>query len=79
MIVQILGGGCPKCHQLEKNAREAISRLGVQAEVAKVTDMDRIVEMGVMVTPALAVDGVVKKAGSVLSTDQIVEILRAGT
>ena len=77
MTVQILGGGCPKCHQLEKNAREAISRLGVEADVEKVTDMDRIVEMGVMVTPALALDGVVKKTGSVLSADQIVEILKA--
>ena len=76
MTVQILGGGCPKCHELEKNAREAISRLGLDATIAKVTDMDRIVEMGVMVTPALAVDGDVKRAGAVLSADQIVEILR---
>ena len=76
MTVQILGRGCPKCHQLEENAREALSRLGLEAEVEKVTDMDRIVEMGVMVTPALALDGTVKKSGSVLSTDQIVEILK---
>lgn len=75
MTVQILGGGCSKCHQLEANAREAVSRLGLDAEVAKVTDMDEITEMGVMVTPALAVDGVVKKSGSVLSTDQIAQIL----
>ena len=77
MKVQILGGGCSKCHQLEANAREAISRLGLDAEIAHVTDMDQITEMGVLVTPALAVDGVVKKSGSVLSTDQIVDILRS--
>ncbi len=77
MTVQILGGGCPKCHQLEKNAKEAIARLGINATVAAVTDMDKIVEMGVMVTPALAVDGTVKKAGAVLSVDQITQILKA--
>ena len=78
VTVQILGGGCPKCHQLEKNAKEAIARLGLTATVAKVTDMDKIADMGVLVTPALAVDGTVKKAGAVLSVDQIVQILKAG-
>jgi small redox-active disulfide protein 2 len=78
VTVQILGGGCAKCKQLEKNAKEAIARLGLNATVAKVTDMDQIVEMGVMVTPALAVDGTVKKAGVVLSVDQVVQILKGG-
>jgi small redox-active disulfide protein 2 len=78
VTVQILGGGCAKCRQLEKNAREAIARLGWDAEVAEVTDSDRIMEMGVMVTPALAVDGTVKKSGAVLSVEQIVEILKGG-
>ena len=77
MTIQILGGGCAKCHQLEANAREAISRLELDAEVAKVTDMDQITDMGVMVTPALAIDGVVKKSGTVLSVDQIADILEA--
>lgn len=75
MTVQILGGGCAKCHQLEANAREAISRLGLDAEISMITDSDQITEMGVLMTPALAMDGVVKKSGSVLSADQIVEIL----
>ena len=78
MTVQILGSGCAKCQQLEKNAKQAIARLGLSATVAKVKDMDQIVEMGVMVTPALAVDGTVKKAGVVLSVDQIVQILKGG-
>ena len=78
MTVQILGSGCAKCQQLEKNAKEAIARLGLSATVAKVTDVDQIVEMGVIVTPALAVDGTVKKAGVVLSVDQIVQILKGG-
>jgi len=78
VTVQILGSGCAKCQQLEKNAKEAIARLGLSATVAKVTDVDQIVEMGVIVTPALAVDGTVKKAGVVLSVDQIVQILKGG-
>jgi small redox-active disulfide protein 2 len=78
MTLQILGGGCPRCAQLEKNAKEAIARLGLNATVAKVTDRDEIVEMGVLVTPALAVDGSVKRAGAVLSVDQIVQILKPG-
>jgi small redox-active disulfide protein 2 len=76
MTVQILGSGCRKCRLLEQNAREAVSRIGVEAKVEKVTDMDDIVEMGVMVTPALAVDGNVKKAGTVLTPEQIADILK---
>lgn len=78
MKVQILGMGCPKCQTLEKNAREAVARLGLPAEVEKIKDLDRIMEMGVMVTPALAVDGVVKQAGKVLTTEQIAGILQGG-
>ncbi len=76
MTVQILGSGCPKCRQLEKNARDAIARLGLDATVAKVTERDAIVEMGVLMTPALAIDGAVKKSGTVLSVEQVVEILK---
>ena len=78
MKVQILGMGCPKCKQLESNAREALTKLGLSAEVEKVADMDRIVNMGVMITPALAIDGVVKSAGKVLSPDQIAQVLKGG-
>ena len=78
MKVQILGMGCPKCQMLEKNAREAVARLGLPAEVEKIKDLDRIMEMGVMVTPALAVDGVVKQAGKVLTPEQIAGILQGG-
>jgi len=78
MTVQILGTGCPKCMQLEQNAKAAVKELGSAAVVEKVTDIDRIMDMGVMVTPALAVDGTVKSAGKVLSKDQIVAILKGG-
>jgi len=79
MVVQILGTGCPKCKALEANARAAIESLGLQAEVKKVTDLNDIMGMGVMVTPALAIDGTVKSAGKILTTAQIADILRGGT
>jgi len=74
--VQILGVGCPNCKKLEDNAREAIKALGIDAEIEKVTDIDQIMSFGVMMTPALAIDGVVKSAGKVLSKEQIMELLR---
>jgi small redox-active disulfide protein 2 len=78
MKIQVLGTGCPKCRQLEANARAALAGMNLSATVEKVTDVDAIMNMGVMMTPALAVDGVVKSAGKVLSEDQIVQILAAG-
>ena len=73
--VQILGTGCPKCKALTRNAEEAIRELGLDAEIEKVDQIKDIVAMGVMMTPALAVDGVVKGSGKVLSVDQIKEAL----
>ena len=71
MKIQILGAGCPKCKQLEENAREAVASKGVDAVIEKVTDIDEIMEMGVMMTPALVIDGEVKSVGKVLTPDQI--------
>ena len=76
MTIQILGMGCPKCQALEANAKAAVERVGLDAEVVKVTDADAIADMGVMVTPALAVDGAVKKTCKVLSVDEIVALLK---
>jgi small redox-active disulfide protein 2 len=78
MKIQILGTGCPKCNTLERNAREAVTIAGVDAEVEKVTDLDEIMEMGVMVTPALAVDGDVKQAGKVMTVEEIAAVLAEG-
>lgn len=78
MKVQILGTGCAKCRLLEEHARQAVAAAGVAADIEKITSIDDIMEMGVMMTPALAVDGTVKSAGRVLSVDQIAEILKAG-
>ncbi|NBF40631.1 MAG: thioredoxin family protein [Spirochaetes bacterium] len=79
MKIQILGPGCPNCENLEKNAREAAKRLGIDASFEKVTDSNQIVEMGVMRTPGFAVDGEVQKSGKVFSTEEIEESLKAFT
>ena len=71
MKIQVLGMGCPKCKQVAENAQEAIRALGVEAEVVKVQDIQEIMQFGVMVTPALAIDGEVKVAGKVPKASEI--------
>ena len=78
MKIQILGAGCPKCQQLAENARAAASEMGISVEIEKVTDINRITDMGVMITPALVVDGVVKSTGKVLGKDEIAQIINGG-
>lgn len=79
MVVQILGTGCLKCKALEANARQAIEAGSIDATIEKVTELDRIMDMGVMITPALAVDGEVKSSGKLLNKDQILTILNGAT
>jgi len=76
MTIQILGTGCPKCKALEANSKKAIENLGIDATVEKITDIDKIMEMGVMVTPALAIDGKVKTTGRFLNQDQIANYIK---
>lgn len=76
MKIQILGSGCPKCKTLEANAREAVASLGLDIDVEKVTDIDAIMEMGVMMTPALAIDGEVKSVGKLLTVDQVGALIK---
>ncbi|MDD3777422.1 MAG: thioredoxin family protein [Actinomycetota bacterium] len=75
MKVQILGTGCPKCKQTELNAMEALTNLGIQAEVEKVTDINQIVDFGVLATPALAIDGEVVFSGRTPSVQEIEGVL----
>ena len=77
MKVQILGSGCTKCKLLEQHAREAVAELGIPAEIVKVQDIETIMQMGVMSTPALAIDGIVKSVGRVLTKDQVIAQLQA--
>jgi small redox-active disulfide protein 2 len=69
--LQVLGTGCPKCKKLAENAEAAAKALGIEYELEKVTDINKIMKFGVMITPALAVDGEVKTAGKVPSVDEI--------
>jgi small redox-active disulfide protein 2 len=63
--IEILGMGCPNCKRLEENVRKAVSELGLEAEISKVTDIRKIMEYGVMATPALVFDGRVVASGRV--------------
>jgi small redox-active disulfide protein 2 len=74
--IQILGTGCPKCRQLAENAQAAAEELGIDYEIQKITQIHEIMKMGVMMTPALAVDGVVKIAGKAASPEEIKTLLR---
>jgi len=76
MKIQILGTGCPKCKQLEANVRKALQETGKKAEIEKVTDINRIIEAGVMATPALAIDGEVKSAGKIADVQEIKKLLQ---
>ncbi|MFA6141962.1 MAG: thioredoxin family protein [Candidatus Omnitrophota bacterium] len=75
MKIEILGAGCPRCKQLTANAEAAVKELNIQAEISKVTDIIKISEYGVMMTPALAIDGAVVSFGKVLSKDEIKKII----
>jgi small redox-active disulfide protein 2 len=78
MKIQILGSGCAKCRLLEENVKTAVKNTGVSAEVGKVTDPEQIIGFGVMMTPALVVDGEVRSSGRVLSADQVAQIIAPG-
>ena len=73
--LQILGTGCPKCKKLAANAEAAAEALGIEYTIEKVTDINEIMTFGVMMTPALAVDGVVKVVGKVPAPDEIKPLL----
>ncbi len=69
--IQILGTGCPKCKKLAENAEAAAKAAGIEYELVKVTQINDIMAMGVMMTPALAIDGAVKTVGKVATPEEI--------
>ena len=73
--IQILGTGCPKCRKLAENAEAAAKELNIEHEIEKVADINEMMKFGVMVTPALAIDGQVKSVGKVVSPDEIKAML----
>jgi small redox-active disulfide protein 2 len=74
--IQILGTGCAKCFKLTENTKAAADQLGLDYEIEKVTDLNKIAAFGVMMTPALAVDGQVKSAGKLLDVDAIKPLIQ---
>lgn len=74
--LQILGTGCAKCIKLAHNTEEAATKLGIEYEIEKVTDINQIMKFGVMMTPALAVDGTVKVVGKVLTSAEIEKLIK---
>ena len=75
MIIKILGSGCKKCKKLEENARQAISQLTGDYTIEKVTDLNNIMNYGVMITPALVIDEEVVSVGKVLSPEDIKKLI----
>lgn len=76
MKIQVLGTCCPKCKRLVELVDEIVSELGPGYEVEKVTDIKDIMAFGVMMTPALAIDGEVKSSGKLLTPDEIRELIQ---
>jgi small redox-active disulfide protein 2 len=79
MKIEIFGTGCPKCKKLFENAQKALIDLSLAADLSKVEDIQQIMNAGIMMTPALGVDGDVKSAGKVLSVDEIKKIISKTT
>ena len=73
--LQILGTGCAKCNKLAEQTKKAADSLNLEYEIEKVTDIQKIMEFGVMITPALAIDGDVKFTGKVPSIEEIKKYL----
>ena len=76
MKIEILGTGCPKCKKTKELTKEVVNELGVSAEIIEVTDINKIINYGVMVTPALVIDGNVKVAGRMPSKQEIAEWIK---
>jgi small redox-active disulfide protein 2 len=75
--IQILGTGCPRCKALASNAEKAVKELGLNTEIEKVTGIEDILKSQILMTPALVIDGQVKAAGRVPSTDEIKQLIGA--
>lgn len=77
--IEVLGTGCMKCKRLMKNVEVAVKKMGIDAEIKKVDDITEIMDRGVMLTPALAVDGEIKVSGRVADVAEIKRILGGGS
>ena len=76
MKIEVLGTGCSKCKTLEEVTKQAVAKIGGFHEIKKVEDIVEIMNYGVMSTPALVVDGIVKSSGKVLSVDEVIKLIQ---
>jgi len=76
MKIEILGSGCTKCKSVEKLVRNIVEELGIQADIVKVEDLQEIVNRGIMMTPAVFIDGEAKIVGRVPTADELRKLLR---
>jgi small redox-active disulfide protein 2 len=71
MRIEVFGPGCPKCQQVEKTVREAVAELNVPAEIEKVQDVMKMAEAGIMIPPAIRIDGKIKCSGRIPKLDEV--------
>jgi len=76
MKIEIYGSGCTKCKKTEEIVRQAVKELNIKAEISKIEDLQKIIDKGIMMTPAVAIDGVVKILGRVPSIQDVEKILQ---
>jgi len=76
MKIEILGSGCSKCKSVEKLVRNIVEELGIQADIVKIEDLQEIVNRGVMMTPAVFIDGEAKIVGRVPTAEELKKLLR---
>lgn len=76
MKIEVIGTGCMKCRRLAKNVEQAVAELGISADIQKVEEITAIMERGVMLTPALIVDGELKISGRVADVEELKEMLK---
>lgn len=76
MKIQILGPGCPNCFTLEATAKKAVAELGIDAEIEHITDINKMVEMGMIMSPGLAIDGKLVSQGKIPEVEEIKKWLK---
>jgi small redox-active disulfide protein 2 len=77
MLIQVLGTGCAKCKTLHENVKKAVAEMGVDAEVEKVEDIQKIMSFEILMTPGLVIDGKVKVAGRLPNVEEIKKLILA--
>jgi len=76
MKIEILGSGCPKCKATEEIVKKTVKKLGIKAEVGHVYNLEKIIDYGAMMTPAIAIDGKIKIEGKVPSEEEIEKLIK---